>query len=259
MKKIIYSWILCLYPLFSYAQDSIPPDAYPVKHSLGLHLHSLVNQTLDHSISSLTYLGGGIGGGVSYEATHPKRFQQVKLHTGLNAMGPITGNELSDALQGAFHFIIGYDYLRSIIRQPSYRLLLGPSFISQSNIRYNTLLSNSAVTYDSFSGLTLSGRLEASLPIRHRTLRPYLQTQLGILGLGIRPFYATTLKVDTLYTYLATIGNHPFFLNELGINYPLQNGNALALSYTWNYYSVHEFNTVWNATHFLRFSLFFDL
>ncbi|MEH0158019.1 hypothetical protein V6R21_28380 [Limibacter armeniacum] len=233
-----------------------------VKHrhfEFGVHAAIVKNQ--DKATSPLMYKGPGFGLQTGFTSYRSKAINHFYGQYTLGLMEPVTGNELSDAQAISNQINFGYRHLRHILgrNEEKLRWWAGGNASVFGNLRYNTLFSNSAFSYELYPNLGLSSRLEYDLfkTDRH-VISGYHLLDVPLLGYAFKTFYATTLDVSSLYGNFAGIGTFPKVDSEIGLTYSLFNGNKLGIAYLWNYYSYNSLNVVKNASHGFKFSILFQ-
>ena len=151
----------------------------------------------------------------------------------------------------------------------SFRAFVGPLISGFGNIRLNSALANSQLSYDIYAGLGGFGRVEYDMKVFGRTYTAYSQLNLPLLGIASRPYFsapfqhflakANSENIDINEFRLVGIHTFPFVQWDTGVHYVLDNGNMITLGYTWQFYQYDYLNPVQAARHTFFISCDFKL
>ncbi len=173
----------------------------------------------------------------------------------------------------AFRADLDYVHLRRLFPARERRtgeFFLGGSLHTFLAVRFAPQLDNSAIGYDHFYSLAVSGAYRRPFRLGAKTLQHYHRVSLPLLSYGTRPDYMNTFDL------IAPGGNDPLgdaygrarfcsfgsFARVMVRNtlfYPVRGGNGLGLTYEWQAYGASFRVPVRAASHALRFSLLVNL
>lgn len=229
------------------------------------------NGILDNGMSRLYYRGHGLVISLGYERYNENLLEKINLETQPGLLKTKNGKASALLLRTE----AGYQYLRKYrdFDDGKYILYFGGAFNNLTSFRDRNGYSNSAINYDHFSSLSLSGLINHNFTIKERKFSARLQLTTPLVSLALRPSYAfsfpeefyadsdkrfkrtvNSMKVVTMAKYFR-------LRSETSITYFFHNGNAMRLSYRWAYYRYVKFteNELKAASHAVWFSMLLNL
>jgi len=261
-------WMMVAANLPLQAQDSITKN--PVRNRylvMGLGLETqLLN---DEHMSPMNYRGAPTFLQLGVVKEREKSISRFWLSP---SYGVLRGDNSSDARPlkaDNIMLTINYQYLRRIgaVGNGKYQLYLGGKAESFSHVRINPQLDNSLFNFTFANGFSASGALTRSVRLLDRDIRFYYQLDLPLFYHTIRPQYLN------IYDYVnpeqdwigerledsqvRTITSFQKIHSLLELQYPVQGGNLLTLSYHWDFYHIASEQKAQAATHGIALSFFY--
>jgi hypothetical protein len=252
------------------AQSTLPEKSTYLDLSPGLTFH----QVKDDAMSFVRYRGilPTLSFGILKEKQNRKL---IEWHSALQ-FSPISSNNAKDYLPmkaTMFRFDLDYVHLRKLFPGKDIgnkAFLLGPSIHTFLDIRYAPQLDNSAIVYDIFHSLGISGAFRRSFQVGHKTLHHYHRMSIPIFSYGTRPDYMNVFDLiepggnDPLGDAYArarfcSFGSFQRLMIRNSLFYPIRSDNQIAITYEWQAYSASFTVPIRAASHTLRFSLLVNL
>ncbi|MGB3619647.1 MAG: hypothetical protein WBA12_16120 [Catalinimonas sp.] len=204
----------------------------------------------DEAMSPLRYRGLNFSAVGAYQKEKGCTFQRFEFvfHYGelLPDIYDFSLNGIAEHLRGE----LDYAYLRRVRPGAAgpYRWWLGGALSALGTYRLHLLYSNNAYNWEVLTHLNVAGRVARDLRLWGRTFKLNYEAAVPLVGVGWRPFYTSIWAEELLNPEERTLGNGVrsgrfFTLNRffryrsrLALDYPFANGNALRLTYAWDYY-----------------------
>ncbi|QHT70268.1 hypothetical protein GXP67_28265 [Rhodocytophaga rosea] len=172
-----------------------------------------------------------------------------------------------------FRFDLDYVHLRKIFREKELgnkAFYLGASQHTFLDIRYAPQLDNSAIVYDNFHSLGISGAFLRTFQIGNKKVKHYHRISIPVLSFGTRPDYMNTFDliepggnnpIKDAYQRASfhSFGSFQRIIIRNSLFYPIRATNQLGLTYEWQAYSAAFTVPIKAASHTLRFSLLVNL
>ncbi len=131
--------------------------------------------------------------------------------------------------------------------------------------RFHPGLDNSAIVYENFHSIGVSGAYQNTFRWKHKQLYHFHRLDVPVLSYGTRPPYMNAQDVvDPEYDLLAeglsngrpgSLGTFARVIISNSIHYPIRGQNRLAFTYEWEFYRATFTETVRAASHNLVLSL----
>ena len=171
-----------------------------------------------------------------------------------------------------FHYQL--NWLREWFKLPNekWKIKLGPSIEGTTIRRRNGDFVNTAYCIESFNTMFVSGKFEKNIQLKaknrkflfvkyrqkKRKINLSYQLNLPVLNTNIRPQYSYFYFTENPWNRIKIEGYR--FSSEARLNYYLQNGNALGVSYYWDALSTNsDFNKLESANHIVKIILLFKI
>ncbi|SDK38557.1 hypothetical protein SAMN05421823_102608 [Catalinimonas alkaloidigena] len=175
---------------------------------------------------------------------------------------------------------LNYTYLRRLHAsastgpesQPSekrYRWWVGGTWSTLATYRYHYLYSNNAYNWDVLTNLNLTAQVDRPLRFLRRDFHLAWRAFVPVVGWAARPYFTSSvgegfLGEDKSHLSAALASGKVVSLNRFfrlnsqwSLTYPIAGGNALRLTYVWDYYTYASQQPVAVAGHALLFSTLF--
>ncbi|MEX0966423.1 MAG: hypothetical protein WD077_04240 [Bacteroidia bacterium] len=231
-------------------------------------------QMRDEGMSPLLYKGSIFSFITGYETLTAKGIQAVMLSiAGGNAKPATSGFSRADAF--TIRADADYTFMPETWSSDNRKYIVysGGSLMNVATVRQHSLYSNNDYNYEFFSSLAAAGNLKRKLQVLKHRFDLDWQLRLPFLSFALRPAFASSavekydpeeysLTGSALRSGEFVSVNHLLRLNsQLSGTYFLNNGNALRLGYSWDYYSYSkiEINRVKAGFHSITFSTLFNL
>lgn len=261
--------LLLLLPTLLTAQEPAP-EAPPPKHRYltigpGISLHSV----RDLGMSRMVYSGPAFTAYTGYHARCEKFHSDIDIHFSIGGLDAPAGPEA-----GLYEAEVAYSYQRAVLVLPwEVQWLGGGALSNAASVRHRIGYSNSAYAFDYFTGLHAMSSLWRNFHIRERRMEAGWELSVPVVAFAIRPAYAFAAPppfYDFEEKYLrgafasfeaASWGDYFRMQSKLSASYFLRNGNALALTYRWEYYNYDAIpvNELWKASHAFYITTKFNL
>lgn len=177
-----------------------------------------------------------------------------------------------DSQVNMFHYQL--NWLREWFRlsNEKWKIKLGPTIEGTTIRRWNGDFVNTAYCIESFNTMFVSGKLERNIQIKAknkkflfikyrqkmRGINVSYQLNLPVINTNIRPQYSYFYYTENAWNRIKIEGYR--FSSIARLNYYLQNGNALGISYYWDALSTNsDFNKLESATHIVKIMLLFKI
>lgn len=250
------------------AQDSL--QANPKELNLNISAGYSYGVVRDAGMSSLTYGGAGIHGGLALEMKSPFVRNVLTASFDYQLLNTLTDYNGSQA----YHFMAELNYARlynlSSDASKKWRWAVGGIFRNEWSLRQHLSFSNNNFINDFYSNLRPVATLDYHFHLFHRQFIAQGGVDFPVFGYVVRPIYTST-------TYEKQINNDENVFNFLksgqftslnkfrGMHFhwqltmPLRNANQIRVGYDWDYQKYDGLNPVQIALHQVSFTLLFNL
>ncbi|MCB2218901.1 MAG: hypothetical protein KQI35_00800 [Bacteroidetes bacterium] len=249
---------------------------------LGLGTGFSYVKVTDNNTSPLRYKGITIPANLSFLVHSEKIIKSFETDFSYGNLTTPTELPWYNPTNTSYYISLRYNILYRFKQLAEDRInwYLGPEFNINGHFRVNYKYGNSAFTFDNYNGIGLATRFEfpfhyrakkmklwfIKLNRRDRDLRLSWQLSTPFVSFMIRPTYVTITNFIDPDLQSKITADHisggffvPFNLrSQTELHYILHNGNAIRLSYVWNFFH-HDpgYNKVQSAYHGLTLSLLF--
>lgn len=225
----------------------------------------------DRAMSPLRYRGANVSAYGGYQKQKGAVWQQGGVDFHYGELSPAVYNFGLRGIAQHLRAEATYSYLRQLHpgRTRTYRWWVGGTFSTLGTYRLHLLYSNNAYNWEVLTHLSAAARVERSLRLLRRTFLISYRAFVPVVGVGWRPSYTSVWSEPLLDPDARTAGNSlrsgkllfpgRFFRyhGRLDFDYPFGNGNALRLTYVWDYYRYQAQQPVAVGTQQLLFSTLF--
>lgn len=223
----------------------------------------------DLGMSRMMYRGPAFTGYTGYHF-HTEKFRSdldVYLFAG-------EARAASGAAAGLYKAELNYAYLRKLnFSFHDVKWLAGGAVTNAGSVRQRYGYSNNAFGFDYFAAIHLVASAWRDLDVKGRHLEIGWGLSVPVVALALRPAYVFPgppefydMELDYVRSTLKSFntvswGKYFKVQSSLTANYFLQNGNALSLTYRWEYYNYDAIpeNELWAASHSFIFATKFKL
>lgn len=261
MKNRIFLVLLIL--LLSLQNSSAQKTRY-LPFGLGASYESVQ----DFGLSPLIYRGMAFNFNFGYfeEKENYIDRSQVMMHVG-GLMNKHQNSFSSSLIRGDY----SYTHVRKIktFLYDELQYFLGGQLLLTGNSRINSRITNIALGYDFSGSLGLANWVRYNFNLFERDFTCDANINVPFATFMMRPGYtslsdftnpdANELKTIIRRGQWASFGKFVRFSNLFQLSYHLKNGNALMLSYNWDFYAFNQENRVKAAYHAVYITTLFNL
>lgn len=265
MKKMMFATAGLLSALVALAQSAPPPQQKTAGRYWALDLGLSSQAMYDEGISYVRYGGSGLAPSLLFLKQNEKKYRHFVLRSSFVKLTTNRSNDLRPMEAKTTRVTVDYRQLRQLKQWNNRtKLYIGGDLSLLFSLKRAEQLDNSQLVYDYALSVGPAARLQREVNYRQRNCLLSFDARLPLLSHIARPYYLNRIEfidpkndfVGDLFSNssLATVNKNFRLSTGIAITYPLFNGNALKLGYTWDYYRMKTINVVHHAEHLVSFA-----
>ena len=233
--------------------------------SSGFDLCDLKNE----SMSPLTYYGAGANVTLGLVAEREKGIHDLSLFSGAHLATPL----MATSTLSFYNVNFEYAYLRRVgmIGAAGIELFGGGAVATRIAIRNHQQYSNNNLDADQEFSLAIAGKARKSIALKKRQLDLSWALTIPVVSLSYVPSYLglgpegfmfdddSGIKSLLQQGEVLSVGRFRRVISEIDMVWNISSGNALALSYRWDYTTNTSGNYISDAVHAFNFGFFISL
>ncbi|MEP7374053.1 MAG: hypothetical protein ABI675_11730 [Chitinophagaceae bacterium] len=219
----------------------------------------------DEAISFVRYRGSGIAPSIGLVKGSDKIQRQFIIQPTFVKLTTTRSNGLRPMEVLTTRFFADYQYLVEAKEwNDKMKLYTGGNISLLFNLKRAEQLDNSQLLYDYALSIGPSARLDKIVNWKKRACILSWNITVPLLSHIARPYYLNRIEfIDPKNDFtgdllknssLGSIDKHFSITSGVSLTYPLFNGNALKLGYSWDYYRMKTINKVYSAGHLISIS-----
>ena len=228
---------------------------------------------IDQGMSPLMYRGTSVNFDVGLEKRKTANIQYLNLSFSAGITTPSISKQLTHSVLYPGNFEINYRYVWKINRydSTSFHYYIGTLWSNHGNIRYHNVYDNNAVDFDIISSVNLACCVQKKISIKgKKVIELFYTLETPVLNALITPSYNCILpepfltdpnpgfKTGIRSFKIGSVGRYQQINSMFDVLYYLKNGNAIKVSYHWNYSNISAPVKITNAAHSIIFSTLFN-
>ena len=231
----------------------------------GLDICDLKNE----SMSPLTYYGAGGNLNLGLVVERKEGIHDLSLFSGAHLATPL----IATSTVAFFNVNFEYTYLRrlGVAGASEIELFGGGAFTTRLAIRNHLQFSNNNIDLDQEYSLAIAGKARKIISLKKRQLELSWALTIPMVSLSYVPSYLgrgpegfafteeTIIREVFQHGEVLSLGRFRRVISEMELVWNISSGNALALSYRWDYTTNTSGNYIADALHAFNVGFFITL